>query len=56
VSLEIGPVAKEAMKALLERHGLEIEEEGLRMGAKGQGYSWYFRDPWDHQIELKTET
>jgi catechol 2,3-dioxygenase-like lactoylglutathione lyase family enzyme len=54
--LEIGPVAKEAMKAHLERHGLAIEEEGLRMGAKGQGYSWYIRDPWDHQIELKTES
>jgi glyoxylase I family protein len=34
---------------------LEIEEEGLRSGAKGRGYSWYIRDPWDHQIELKTD-
>ena len=43
------------MESHLTRHGLEIEEEGLRMGAKGQGYSWYIRDPWDHQIELKTD-
>jgi catechol 2,3-dioxygenase-like lactoylglutathione lyase family enzyme len=53
--LEIGPVSKEGMLAHLKKHGLEIEEEGLRMGAKGQGYSWYIRDPWDHQIELKTD-
>jgi glyoxylase I family protein len=53
--LEIGPVSKKDLLAHLKRHGLEIEEEGLRMGAKGQGYSWYIRDPWDHQIELKTD-
>ena len=53
--LEVGPVTKQAMLAHLKKHRLEIEEEGLRMGAKGQGYSWYIRDPWDHQIELKTD-
>ncbi len=53
--LEIGPVTKAAMDAHLARHGLEVEEEGLRGGAKGEGYSWYIRDPWDHQIELKTD-
>lgn len=53
--LEIGPITKKAMEAHLARHGLKVEEEGLRMGAKGQGYSWYIRDPWDHQIELKTD-
>ena len=53
--LEIGPVTQKAMLAHLAKHRLEIEEEGLRMGAKGQGYSWYIRDPWDHQIELKTD-
>jgi glyoxylase I family protein len=53
--LEIGPITKKAMEAHLAKHSLEVEEEGLRMGAKGQGYSWYIRDPWDHQIELKTD-
>jgi glyoxylase I family protein len=53
--LEIGPVTKAAMQAHLKKHELEIEEEGWRSGAKGQGYSWYIRDPWDHQIELKTD-
>jgi glyoxylase I family protein len=53
--LEIGPVTKKAMEAHLKKHGLEVEEEGVRSGAKGQGYSWYIRDPWDHQIELKTD-
>lgn len=55
VCLEIGPVTKADMEAHLKKHGLEIEEEGMRSGAKGQGYSWYIRDPWDHQIELKTD-
>ena len=53
--LEIGPVTKKAMEVHLKKHGLEVEEEGMRSGAKGQGYSWYIRDPWDHQIELKTD-
>lgn len=53
--LEVGPVTKTAMEAHLASHGLAIEEEGYRTGAKGRGYSWYVRDPWDHQIELKTD-
>lgn len=53
--LEIGPVTKAAMEAHLKAHGLAIEEEGMRSGAKGQGWSWYIRDPWDHQVELKTD-
>jgi glyoxylase I family protein len=53
--LEIGPVTKQAMQAHLKKHKLDVEEEGWRSGAKGEGYSWYIRDPWDHQIELKTD-
>ncbi|MDZ4760369.1 MAG: VOC family protein [Alphaproteobacteria bacterium] len=53
--LEIGPVDHDVMRAHLARHGLAVEEEGLRNGAKGEGYSWYIRDSWGHQIELKTD-
>jgi glyoxylase I family protein len=53
--LEIGPITKKEMAAHLKKHQLEIEDEGWRSGAKGEGYSWYIRDPWDHQIELKTD-
>ena len=53
--LEIGPVTKAGMQAHLEAHGLAIEEEGMRSGAKVQGYSWYNREPFDHQVELKTD-
>jgi len=53
--LGIGPVTEAAMRAHLERYGLQVEEEGIRSGAKGKGYSWYIRDPWGHQIELKTD-
>jgi glyoxylase I family protein len=53
--LEIGPITRQEMEAHLKKHGLEVEEEGWRGGAKGEGYSWYIRDPWDNQIELKTD-
>jgi catechol 2,3-dioxygenase-like lactoylglutathione lyase family enzyme len=53
--LEIGPVTRQDMEAHLAKHGIEIEEQGLRGGAKGEGYSWYIRDLWDHRIELKTD-
>ncbi|MEZ6029545.1 MAG: VOC family protein [Hyphomonadaceae bacterium] len=53
--LELGPVTEAVMRAHLESHSLAVEEEGVRSGAKGEGYSWYIRDPWDHQIELKTD-
>lgn len=53
--LELGPVTEAAMRDHLGTHGLAVEEEGVRSGAKGDGYSWYIRDPWDHQIELKTD-
>ena len=43
----------EAVRAHLERHGVQIVEEGVRYGAGGDGYSIYFRDPFGNQIELK---
>jgi catechol 2,3-dioxygenase-like lactoylglutathione lyase family enzyme len=54
ICIEIGPVSKAAMAEHLKGHEIRIEEEGVRGGAKGDGYSWYVRDPWDHQIEIKT--
>jgi glyoxylase I family protein len=53
--IEIGPVSEAAMTTHLAAHGVEVIEEGWRSGAKGQGWSWYVRDPWGNQIELKTE-
>ena len=38
----------------LAAHDVEIVEEGVRYGAKGDGYSFYFNDPFGNQIELKS--
>jgi catechol 2,3-dioxygenase-like lactoylglutathione lyase family enzyme len=51
--LDVGPVEAAAMKRHLKAHGVEVFEEGVRSGAKGEDYSWYIRDPWGNAIELK---
>ena len=45
-----------AMRAHLAAHDVTIEEEGVRYGATGDGYSVYFNDPFGNQIELKSAT
>ena len=44
----------EALRAHLAANGVQIEEEGVRYGATGDGYSIYFKDPFGNQIELKS--
>ena len=44
----------EALRAHLAANGVQIEEEGVRYGATGDGYSIYFNDPFGNQIELKS--
>ena len=44
----------DALRAHLAANGVEIEEEGVRYGATGDGYSIYFNDPFGNQIELKS--
>jgi len=53
VCLATGPSTAAAMRAHLARHGVAIIEEGIRYGAKGDGYSFYIADPSGNQIELK---
>lgn len=53
-AIAVGDVDEAALKAHLHEHGVEVHEEGLRSGAKGRGYSWYIRDPWNNVIELKS--
>ena len=43
-----------ALRHHLESNGVGIEEEGIRYGATGEGYSIYFKDPFGNQIELKS--
>jgi glyoxylase I family protein len=44
----------DALRAHLATNGVAIEEEGVRYGATGDGYSIYFNDPFGNQIELKS--
>ena len=53
VCLATGPSDEQAMRAHLSRHGIAILEEGIRYGAKGDGFSFYIADPSGNQIELK---
>jgi catechol 2,3-dioxygenase-like lactoylglutathione lyase family enzyme len=54
VCISTGPCDEQAMRAHLSRHGIDIVEEGVRYGAKGDGMSFYIRDPSGNQIELKS--
>ncbi len=53
VCIATGPCEEEAMRAHLAAHGVKIVEEGIRYGAKGDGFSFYISDPSGNQIELK---
>lgn len=53
VCIATGPCDEHDMRAHLARHGVPIVEEGIRYGAKGDGMSFYIRDPSGNQIELK---
>ena len=54
VCISTGRCDEAAMRAHLARHGIAIVEEGIRYGAKGDGMSFYIRDPSGNQIELKS--
>ena len=53
VALDTGDWEEAAMRSHLAAHRIEIVEEGLRGGAKGEDMSFYIRDPSGNQIELK---
>jgi glyoxylase I family protein len=53
VCIATGGWDEAAMRAHLAAHGVEIVEEGIRYGARGEGLSFYVRDPSGNTIELK---
>ena len=53
VCIATGPWDEATMRAHLAGHGIEIIEEGIRSGARGDGLSFYVRDPSGNTIELK---
>ena len=53
VCLATGPWDEAAMRAHLSAHEIEIVEEGIRFGARGDGLSFYVKDPAGNVLELK---
>lgn len=53
VCIATGPWEEGAMRAHLAAHAVAIVEEGMRYGARGDGYSFYVKDPAGNVIELK---
>ena len=53
VCLATGPWQEAAMREHLAAHGVEIVEEGIRYGARGDGLSFYVQDPFGNTLELK---
>ncbi|HEV7660021.1 MAG TPA: VOC family protein [Allosphingosinicella sp.] len=53
VCIATGPWDEAGMRAHLAAHGVAIVEEGLRGGARGEGLSFYVKDPSGNVLELK---
>ena len=53
VCIAIGAHDEQALRAHLADHGIEIVEEGVHSGARGESLSLYVRDPAGNTIELK---
>ena len=53
VCIATGPWDEAAMRAHLAAQGVEVVEEGFRYGARGDGLSFYVKDPSGNTIELK---
>jgi glyoxylase I family protein len=53
VCLATGPWDEAALRAHLAAHDVAIVEEGIRFGARGDGLSFYVKDPSGNTIELK---
>ncbi len=52
-ALQVIPFDEAAIRAHLEKHGVEITDAGRRYGAEGDGPSIYIRDPDGNIVELK---
>lgn len=52
-ALQIAPYDEAAIRAHLEKFGVEIGETGRRYGAEGEGPSIYLYDPDGNMLELK---
>lgn len=53
VCIATGSWDEAAMREHLAAHGVAIVEEGIRSGARGEGLSFYIKDPSGNVIELK---
>ena len=47
------PFDHDDFRAHMARHGVTIEREAMHGGARGEGHSFYIRDPFGHKLEIK---
>lgn len=53
ICIALSPFDHDALRAHLATHGVEIIQEAYHGGARGQGHSFYVRDPFGNKLELK---
>jgi glyoxylase I family protein len=53
VCIALSPYDEAALRRHLALHGVTIEQEAFHGGARGQGRSFYIRDPFGNLLELK---
>ena len=53
VCLSTGPFDHDAFRAHMAAEGVAIEREAFHGGARGQGDSFYIRDPFGNLLEIK---
>lgn len=53
VCIACSPIDPDEMFAHLSKHGVTVERDAFHGGARGEGRSYYIRDPFGNKLELK---
>lgn len=53
VCIACSPIDPDEMYAHLDKHNVTVERDAFHGGARGEGRSYYIRDPFGNKLELK---
>jgi len=53
VCIACGPIDPDELYAHLEKHDVTVERDAFHGGSRGEGRSYYIRDPFGNKLELK---